>query len=111
MCGSAAGYNRAVVDLSNNREEGGFCKTCERAEFGKRLELLTVGTPDTCTFCEQESSYALPEWLVVTSDSYASSTTYRITDDTIRLCVEHYRFLQNLSLQYRASTNLDRNSK
>lgn len=97
-CGLEAGYNRAVVDTLEEAEIGGFCLRCEKAEFGNSLERGYWTRDGRCALCDRDGFYALPKWEAgaeAEEDCVVCTVDYDLTDDTVRLCDEHYYAILN----------------
>ncbi|MFD1512303.1 hypothetical protein [Halomarina rubra] len=92
-CGLGAGYNRAVVDTIHDTEMGGFCFRCEEAEFGRSLDRGDWTASGDCAFCDRDGFYALPEWKPYCEEVAGRTVCkvdYRVTDETLRFCDEHF---------------------
>lgn len=106
VCGFEAGYNRAVVDVDTETEIGRFCMNCERREFGRRLELQEASDPSECSFCDAESSVALPRLdpaPIQEGDRIINTVMYDLRDTTPRLCRTHYENLRNAGAEQQSS--------
>ncbi|WP_101296347.1 hypothetical protein [Halegenticoccus soli] len=91
-CGLEAGYNRVVVELTSGVELGGFCRSCEIAEFGRSLERGHWSLNEGCALCGRDGHFALPRWEATATyrgDDVVGSVEYHITDRTLTLCDEH----------------------
>ena len=96
VCGSPAGYNRAVVDTVIDEEIGGCCLQCEERVFDPSLVSAGTPVPGDCWVCTRDGFYALPQWTSYCQKEGADvncTLEYRIEDDTLRLCDEHYDWI------------------
>jgi len=97
-CGLEAGYNRVIVDTMEEAEIGGFCLRCEKAEFGNSLDRGYWTRDGKCALCERDGFYAMPKWEAgaeADEDAVVCTVDYDVTDDTVRLCDEHYYAILN----------------
>lgn len=93
VCGNEAGYHRAVVDVVEETVVGGFCRECEREEFGRTLERGVLETRDGCVFCDRDGHVAIPIWRPTArrtdSGTVVNEVIFTVDDATVRLCDEH----------------------
>lgn len=91
-CGGAVERARAVVSVESELRLGGYCRACERADFGRSLDRGWVGSGPRCLCCEGRGVYALPlheiEY-VETADGERRREGYPVTAETPRLCPDH----------------------
>lgn len=97
-CEKNAGYNRAIIELSTNREAGRLCVNCEQREFGNSLEYARQTVTDSCLFCERDAQYVLPRYLPFTlkhTTKTVSKVSTELEEHPVRLCDEHLFVLKN----------------
>jgi len=96
MCGRAAGFNRAVLDVLSGQQLGRLCRNCELDHFGRRLELDDVGD-DTCAFCHRDGHYAAPKFVATLVDceaGFISETAPAVTETTPQICEYHVDLME-----------------
>lgn len=91
-CENRSSYNRAVVELVNERELGALCPECEAEYFGRGLEN-GEWTDDVCALCERDGFYVLPQWrayVVEKNGERISRSEYSLEPPSPRLCDTHF---------------------
>lgn len=97
VCGQDAGYHRIVVDTLEDTRVGGFCRECERSEFGRSLERGRFTETEGCILCARDALYALPVGQPTATrnedESVVGDVVYDTVPETPRLCDEHFHEL------------------
>lgn len=98
-CGLDAGFNRVIVHLESGATVASLCRNCELENFGSYLEDVVSNGADTCTFCDEPSTFALPTWEPILRRGEhvdRSEAVYELTPRTVSICESHWHHLQRL---------------
>lgn len=95
VCGYRSSYNRAVVEVVNERELGALCPECEDDHFGRSL-ANGEWTDEVCVLCDRDGFYALPAWrayVVEAEGERIARSEYSLDSPSPHLCDSHYDLL------------------
>ncbi len=102
VCGSPAGYNRAVVDTVFDDEIGGLCLQCEQRVFDPSLVPDREASPGACWVCRRDGFYAFPQWKPYSQQDGSEvlcNVDFKIDQETLRLCDEHFLWIKQHGLR------------